>query len=214
MSVVVIQLPLDRPPARESTLVSESAFSAGVEELSEFVNQQARVTTVMVGFGYRASECAPSSFSELQSEFKLSKWTCLPLRVSCLHSASSIFKPEVNLAFRFWHDCTHISEGADFARPGEAVVAQEQLRQLEVAGYKPRSLVWQLLFCETFGQTECAHRTGSFPSDQRLFTAEFLEFGLPAAIERESDRQCGSRESSNVVGIGVRPRTVVGGDAA
>ena len=195
--------------------VSESAFADGVQELTRFVIRQAEAAACSAGFGYRGSECAPSTFLELQREFRLCSLSGLPMRVSALHAESSIFTQKVNLAFRFWHDRTHLTQCAEFDRGGEAVVSQEQLRQLELMGYKPASLVWRLLFCETLGQTECAHLTGAFPTDQRLFTNEFLNLGLPAAIERESERQTDRRDLSNVYRIALRPRQDTGGgDAA
>ena len=204
--------------ARTPTIVSDDRFEAAVYELSQFVCGRVEQLAGALGFGYRPSRTAPSTFEGLLTEHRASAFTGLPLRVSSAHNEVSIFTPDVNLGFRFWHDCTHVATGGDFGHAGEAIVGQEQLRQLELAEHAHASLVWRLLFCETFGQTECVHLLGSFPVDQRQFTHDYLTDGLPKAVEHEGRRQRGEQlcEPSNVVAL--RPRRVSSdagrGDAA
>ena len=192
--------------ARTPTIVSDDRFEAAVYELSQFVHGRVEQLAGALGFGYRPSRIAPSAFEGLLTEHKACTLTGLPLRVSSAHNEATVFTPDVNVRFRFWHDCTHVSTGGDFGRAGEAIVGQGQLRQLELAGHDPGSLVWRLLFCETFGQTECVHLLGSFPVDQRQFNRDYQTYGLPKAIEREGQRQGGESpfELSNVVTM--RPR--------
>jgi hypothetical protein len=96
---------------------------------------------------------------------------------------------EGDLAFRFWHDLTHVRLGQDFTRAGEIQVGQEQLRQAEQADHGPGSLAWRLLFAETIAQTECASRLGVFPETPVVFTRDYLDHGLPEAIRLEARRQ-------------------------
>ena len=219
MSGNVIRLDEVLARTRTPTIVTDHQFNAGVEELSEFIHTRVERISREVGFGYRPSATAPTTFKALLAEHKVSGLTGLPLRVSSDHCETSIFTPEDNWRYRFWHDGTHVATGGNFSRAGEAVVAQEQLRQLEQAGTTPDSLVWRLLFCETFGQAECVHRLGSYPVDQCQFTKDYLAFGLLAAIELEGRRQHQGELQlylSNVVMLRLRPQATgtTTGDAA
>ena len=142
-----------------------------------------------LGFGYRPSEHAPSRYDELRAEFDLCRLAGVPLRVSCLSNDRTVLGPDANLAFRFWHDCTHVALRQDFGHAGEIEVGQQQLAEFAAAGGTPTTTAWRLLFAETIGQTKLMDQIGYFPIDQRQFTFEFLRLGLPEAIEREGQRR-------------------------
>lgn len=159
-------------------------------KLRTFVIQRAYECKGSLGVGYRPSSCAPATFEDLCREVRMCSQIGLPVRVSSLHNEHTILGPEINMAFRFWHDCTHLELNAGFDRDGELAVGQEQLRQLEVEGnVTVQSLVWRLLFAETIGQTECTAHLGVFPINQWEFTLDYLQLGLREAIRLEGRRQ-------------------------
>lgn len=173
----------------QRTILTATWLAAAIEQLSGFALRRAEAIQNEVGFGFRSSPTAPATFADLRRERRACQCSGLPLRVSNRHNDSAILAPEINVAYRFWHDCTHIRLNENFTRMGEVLVGQEQLRQLEADGHVAGSLPWRLLFAETVGQTECVHRIGRFPIDQRRFTIEYLELGLPTAIRNEAERQ-------------------------
>ena len=104
---------------RTPTIVTDRQFNAGVEELSQFVHTRVKLISREVGFGYRPSVTAPTTFEVLLAEHKVSDLTGLPLRVSSDHCETSIFTPEDNWRYRFWHDCTHVASGQNFVEPDD-----------------------------------------------------------------------------------------------
>lgn len=158
-------------------------------QLQDFTFRRAGDLEREIGFGYRASECAPSDFDSLVLHYAGCGLTGLPYMVSSLHNETAPLGVEANLAFRFWHDCTHFRLHADFTHQGEVRVSERQIGEFEAEGVLAHSLPWKLLFAETFGQTECYRRLGEFPVDQTRFTLEYLEHGLPEAVARAGGRQ-------------------------
>lgn len=180
-------------------------------QLQDFTFQRAEELEREIGFGYRPSECAPSNFDDLVLHYAGCGLTGLPYMVSSLHNETAPLGVEANLAFRFWHDCTHFRLHADFTHQGEVRVSQRQIEEFEAEGVTAHSLPWKLLFAETFGQTECYRRLGGFPLDQTRFTLEYLEHGLPEAICREGSRQ-GIEPVGDKLADVVRLRPSVGHD--
>ena len=167
-----------------------SDIESARDRLRAFVVERSDDLKCRLGIGYRASRYAPTSFDDLRREFRMCRRTGLPIRVSSLHNERTILGRETNLAFRFWHDCTHLELNAGFDHDGEVVVGQEQLRQLEEEDdIEVQSLAWRMLFAETIGQTKCATHLGVFPTDQWRFTLEYLRLGLREAIWREGRRR-------------------------
>lgn len=82
--------------------------------------------------------------------------------------------PEVNWAFRAWHDYVHIVNDLPFTVEGESLVAFLQAAELPKDWYLER----QLILSEVVGQVLYNHfHNGEFPSDQRAFTVHFCLTG-------------------------------------
>lgn len=97
------------------------------------------------------------------------------------HSLMTIYgDPEVNYAFRAWHEATHIRLNAPFTRAGEArVCAAQQADVAKLYGRREAFMFAHILHCEVLEQAEELERTGRFPADQRAFTLSRLD---PAII--------------------------------
>lgn len=109
------------------------------------------------------------------------------------HSLLTIYgSPEVNYAFRAWHEATHIRLGQPFTPAGErAVCGAQQADVAKVFGRRDAFLFAHILHCEIIEQAEEYQRTGRFPHDQRAFTLARLDpavtrelGGADAALER------------------------------
>jgi hypothetical protein len=84
--------------------------------------------------------------------------------------------PEVNWAFRAWHDWTHIQVDGAFNVEGEVKVAKRQIEDLtKVYGPgKATDRFAQLIWAEVMGQVLYAdNHGGDFPVDQRAFYAAY-----------------------------------------
>jgi hypothetical protein len=127
---------------------------------------------------------APSSLADLE-RYRYS----VALPVSGEHSALTIYScPEVNYAFRAWHDRLHIELNAEFDADGELAVARahEQAVRDAIKQGQLTELDCCALFFEVWGQFRYAQEHGgSFPTDQSAFVASCFSDGLSAAILRD-----------------------------
>ena len=96
------------------------------------------------------------------------------------HSLMTIYgDPEVNYAFRAWHEATHIRLNAPFTRAGEArVCAAQQADVAKLYGRREAFMFAHILHCEILEQAEELERTGRFPADQRAFTLSRLDLSI------------------------------------
>lgn len=103
--------------------------------------------------------------------------------------------PEVNFAFRAWHDWTHWKGQFPFNVTGEAATANAQVNELRtVYGDSENTRRWAcLIYTEVVGQVLYADiNNGTFPGNQRLFVKELSsvlmveEPLLPAVSEKGS----------------------------
>jgi len=88
-------------------------------------------------------------------------------------SDATIFgDPEVNWAFRAWHDWAHWAGQFPFDLAGETKAAELQVFHLvKLYGATDRVVGWaSLILAEVIGQAFAFDRTGEFPKDQRAFT--------------------------------------------
>lgn len=125
--------------------------------------------------GWRASEQAPRTYSELcanvryNSECSVVVWNG--------GSERTIFgSPEVNYAFRAWHDFYHYRYQQEFTPAGEAVCANLQIRQMQLHfGENAKTARWaDIIRAEINGQLEYEQRYGEFPDNQRGFIEAYL----------------------------------------
>ena len=104
------------------------------------------------------------------------------IAVSSLHCDKTVFStPEVNHAFRAWHDWHHIRLNAGFDRDGEMAVHAAMRFDLTKWALKGGAFsVWEmpvpyaLLQCENIGQLDYWERFGVPPDDQRTFACGYL----------------------------------------
>jgi len=185
--------------------------------LTSFVTEQAEATARRLGFGWRGSELAPSSFAELQREHRSSELSGLPLRVSSLFCNQTIYNsPDGNHAMRFWHDTSHVRLGLDFSADDEMELACYHLGVLRaIGGFDASGIEHKLLHADTSGQTLCSVVLGRFPHDQLRFVLTAALGGVNAAIDGEMASEL-PRLASPQSGYGMRRLGAysVGGDAA
>ncbi len=160
--------------------------------LSRFVKAQAVATRLLVGFGWRPVPDAPSQFSALKRAYLASAVTSQPLPVSDEHSTETIYvSSDINYAFRFWHDITHIRIDQGFDWSGELAVGMAHLAVLTAAGWGEGTPEYELLRADTLGQVLCSEATGEFPVDQPCFARRAITTSLGQAVRAELDQARG-----------------------
>jgi len=174
---------------RAAPLAPAPSITAARTNLNRFVLVQAGATAQLVGFGWQADPDAPADYRSLLTAYVRSQVTGCPLPVSNAYTEPSIYgTTEGNLAFRFWHDVTHVRLHQGFDLDGEIEVATAQLDVLGAAGFQPGSLEFELFHADTLGQTLCGLATGDFPRDQMCFARLSLESSLTLAIRTELEK--------------------------
>lgn len=157
--------------------------------LSLFVLDQAEAITARLGFRALPTTDAPSTYQQLRGAFAHSVRTSDPLPVSNLFCEDTIFtEPQVNVAFRFWHDVAHCELGLSFSLPDEWELALWHLSQLEAAGLGPQTTEYELLRMDVLGQVILLGIAGRFPFSQGDFTLTCARLGLDAGILHELRR--------------------------
>lgn len=168
--------------------------------VAKFVRLQAQETAAAAGFGWLATAEAPSTYQQLRGAYAASQATGAPLPVSNLHCESSVFpRPEDNIAFRFWHDCSHVRLGLSFSLEDELELATWHLAQAEQAGFTPGSLGYRLLEADHVGQVLVQAVGGRFPFDQEAFVLTCAQFGLGIGVLAELRRVPGVDEGSRTL---------------
>ena len=92
-------------------------------------------------------------------------------------SEHTIFgEPEINWAFRAWHDWCHYYGAHAFTPEGERAVFRMQCSHLLLFyGDSLRTRHWiKLLRAEVIGQQDYFYKHGHFPYDQRAFVEAYL----------------------------------------
>jgi len=146
-------------------------------ELARLAFRMARAA--LPGGWYGTIRGAPGDWSALQ--VAAARLPGCPLPVYSGGSGATIYgSPAANIAFRAWHDATHVRLGADFSRDGEVRTAREQVAQARAAGASAAALA--CLWMDTFGQVEYFAAHGTFPVDQVAFVRAALLDGVPAAV--------------------------------
>jgi hypothetical protein len=86
-------------------------------------------------------------------------------------------EPEVNWAFRAWHDWCHYNGAHAFTPGGErAVFAMQCSHLLSLYGPCLKVQRWtRILRAEVIGQQEYFYRHGHYPEDQRAFVEAYLK---------------------------------------
>ena len=140
----------------------------------------------MTGVEWRGVADAPSEFIALKRAYVRSRALDRPLPISSEHCDTSTYiDPHANIAFRYWHDMTHVILDARFDLDGELTVGTAHLDVLRAYGLGVGSIEWELFYADTLGQLLCAAATGQFPLDQLCFARNVIDVGLTEAIRKE-----------------------------
>lgn len=113
---------------------------------------------------------APSTFQQLKAMLDQRNGAMIVYGGGSDHTIYG--DPEVNYAFRAWHDWCHYKGNHDFTPEGEAMAAEMQIKHLEaVYGADCENVKrWSgIIRAEVNGQGEYLARYGRFPEDQRGF---------------------------------------------
>ena len=158
-------------------------------ELSQFVELMAGQTRPRLGFGWEARLDAPNTWRDLRAAWKHSLSTGDPLPVFDGANSSAIFAtPEAHLAYRFWHDITHLERNRNFTNPHELDMASYHLLQAEKRGLERGSLPWRLLHADAVGQVLHWSVIHEFVINQRVFVLNYVQYGIEAALLAEMAR--------------------------
>lgn len=95
---------------------------------------------------------------------------------------------EANIAYRFWHDVTHLERRRNFTNAHEIDMAAFHLWEAERHGLERGSLPWRLLQADSLGQTLHWAVLHEFVLDQRVFVLNVLQFGIETALLAEMAR--------------------------
>lgn len=139
------------------------------------------VASVLFPAGFDVADQAPQTYEELTGMLdaggRMVVWSGA--------SENTIYAdPEVNYAFRAWHDWCHWRGRHRFDPEGEVAVCNMQADHLsKLYGCNER---WRnILHAETIGQQLYLYRFGYYPKDQRTFVEAYLAdpdfFSLRAA---------------------------------
>jgi hypothetical protein len=123
--------------------------------------------------GYQVSEDAPDTYVKLRAHLDRTK----QMLVWSGASENTVFgEPEINWAFRAWHDWCHYYGAHPFTPEGERCVVEMQCWHLLLFfGDGLRTRHWmKILRAEILGQQEYLFKHGHFPYDQRAFVEAYL----------------------------------------
>ena len=131
--------------------------------------------------GFDVRDKAPETFDALKAQVadggRMVVWSG--------GSDQTIFgDPEVNYAFRAWHDWCHLAGNHDFTLEGERAASRMQMVHLiELYGIDARVARWcHIINAEVVGQAEHLRDTGEFPKDQMAFVRSYLGEHTAAAL--------------------------------
>lgn len=157
--------------------------------LSRFVRQKAEEAGLERGYGWIGVPVAPGTYPQLRAADERSRRTGEPLPVSNLYCEDTIYvEPADNVAFRFWHDVSHVRLGLSFSLEDEWELASWHLRQLQLVGLGPGTREYSLLRADLFGQLILLGIARRFPFAQGDFSRTCAQLGMEEGILRELRR--------------------------
>lgn len=142
-------------------------LSAAIRRLSA----QAQATT---GIAPQFAANAPDDWDALVAAGDVMRTTG---RLTVWNGASnmSIYDPEANMLFRFWHDLGHLQTGLTFSEEDEKLLQyRHHLPAIETAGIDRGSLPWRRYYADTIGQIDHIVAFGVFPENQRAFVDQYI----------------------------------------
>lgn len=186
--------PPTRPVRRRSRFIGPSARpieSAQVlnarATLSSFVEEQAHRAAAEIGFGWRPDSGAPDRYPDLLAAYDRSRSTGAALPVSDLFCDDTVYlDPKTNMAFRFWHDTSHVRLGPSFDLVDELELANWHLVELERHAGQPKgSVAWRLLHADLVGQIYVMALVRRFPLNQGAFVRDCAARGFDQGVLAE-----------------------------
>jgi hypothetical protein len=132
-----------------------------------------RIANQLCPGGYVVADDAPDTYEKLRAHLDVTK----QMKVWSGGSDNTIYAdPEVNWAFRAWHDWCHYNGRHAFTIVGErAVFEMQKLHLLLLYGDCSQTQRWiKILKAEVIGQQEYFYKLGHYPKDQRTFVKCYL----------------------------------------
>ncbi len=166
--------------------------------LSSFFEDRAGRTAAEAGFSWRPESSAPDRYPDLLAAYDRSRSTGESLPVSDLFCDDTVYlDPKTNMAFRFWHDISHVRLGLSFDLVDELELANWHLAELERHTGQPKDgLAWRLLHADLVGQIYVMSLIGRFPHRQGAFVTDCavrgFDIGVLAECRRKSDERAAS----------------------
>lgn len=155
--------------------VLEQDFNKAVAELAFVIhNAEMQLKTEGWGFWGAGEGDAPESFQKLKSfgkQFPVANYGC----------DKSIYPKDVNIAWRFWHDCMHILYEKNFSKDAELFVMDRQLAYAKRLGVSQLAL--DIFEADMKGQVLYYAKHGEFVDNQKAFVQSCLKVGIKNAIK-------------------------------
>lgn len=169
--------------------ISEMELSKARHRLSGWLLRFAHQTADTLGFGWKPTPTAPTTFKGLKAAFLQSATEGCPLPVSSENSSSVIFSdPEVNMAYRFVHDAHHVVLDYSFSSMHEFELARWQMERMREDGFSERDLEWQLFYADAIGQVLYYAVAKRFVSNQLRFALDCVRYGVEHSMALELSR--------------------------
>jgi hypothetical protein len=153
------------------------------KELEDFIKKSAPA--------HRVDENGPANWEDLKAR---RNEKVMPINPQ--GSEGSIYSnTPTNIAFRAWHDKTHLDVNGGFDHDGEYRTAVEQLRQAKAAGLSEEAQ--RALWADTWETFKHHEDNGDFPKDPRQFVAQRMRDRSPiGGKQRGSVRVMNDEESA------------------
>lgn len=151
--------------------VKQSAY----DELATFIQFKA-TSLELQGWRYRPTSNPTLCTWELLQKSKRDR----VIWVSSDNSEQSIYTPDINILFRFYHDYLHLTMGLDFSYDSEIAVAKQHYKDGIDFGLSYTAL--KALRAETVGQLKYHRKYGEHVVNQRAFADSYIDKGENAAL--------------------------------
>ena len=122
-----------------------------------------------------------NSFKAMRRDFLASDKV---ITISTEGNEGTMYGEATNLAFRFWHDATHLRLDEGFSLEGELAVIKEHMKEAFDAGLSDTAM--DMLRADTLGQVKYYFEHKEFVSNQSLFVENCLYHGIASTVKAGS----------------------------